>query len=145
MDKQKKSTSAYLLFRKLLVSKGHKLAKKDIGALWGSLQLDETGTKSSVSLRTKLDEIMAQNVGKTDGELVQALGSDDVLGDGMKTKMYSLFAGLKRSRENDIQDRVTDARTVVRDLKPKLSKSATTPIPDSVQEAINSIIAKLTV
>jgi hypothetical protein len=145
--KTKRNTSEYNLFRKYLVSKGHKLAQKDIGLMCS--EVNKPSSAGTKSLRQRVRDV-ANTEGADPKNASRRLNSDEgflqyIQKDGTFNKevnetLQQRFAGLADSRANDIEDGSTDAQTVI---KPSLGdgKGGTTSVNDPFLDSISNIVS----
>jgi hypothetical protein len=141
-----RKTSEYNLFRKYLVSKGHRLAQKDVGLMWGEVNKPSSeGTKSlwqrsrDVARTEGAKPTNASRRLNSDEGFLRYLQLDGTFNKEISETLQQRCAGLADSRANDILDGSTDAQTVI---KPTLGdgKGATTPINDPFLDSISNIV-----
>jgi hypothetical protein len=143
---KKRKTSEYNIFRKYLVSKGHRLAQKDVGLRWSEVNKPSSaGTKSlwqrARNARTEgADPTNASKRLNSDEGFLRYLQRDGTFNDEVKSTLQQRFSGLADSTANDILDGSTDAQTVI---KPTFDdgKDGTTPINDPFLDSISNIVS----
>jgi hypothetical protein len=140
---KKRKTSEYNIFRKYLVSKGHRLAQKDVGLRWSEVNKPSSaGTKSlwqrarDVARTEGADPNNASRRLNSDEGFLQYLQRDGTFNEEVKSTLQQQFADLADSRANHILDGSTDAQTVIKPSR-RLAMGKVKPLASQTRSSIS--------